>query len=246
MLRTLIGTDLFIEQTESQAFNLDTILLANFAKIPYRAKHILDIGTGVGGLMLYLSQKTRAKITGIEIQESRYQQAIHNININHLSSRLSCVLSDIKALKFKDVDYIISNPPFFKVDEESHLSTTEEDRIARHEITLTLDELIQTSASFLKNGGYFTMIHRPERFEEIARIMMKNQMTIKRIRFVHPYLNKKANHLLIEAMKNGNPGLMVEPPLILYYDKHIMTKELIELYGGEKDVTITTQQKRKT
>jgi tRNA1(Val) A37 N6-methylase TrmN6 len=246
MLRTLIGTNLFIEQTESQAFNLDTILLANFAKIPYRTKQVLDIGTGVGGLMLYLSQKTKAKITGIEIQESRYQQAIHNIEINHLESQISCVLSDVRTLKYKDVDYIISNPPFFRVDEKSHLSMTEEDQIARHEIKLSLEELIEKGSSFLKFGGYFALIHRPDRFEEITRIMAENQMTIKRIRFVHPYFNKKANHILIEAMKNGNQGLIVEPPLILYHDKHIMTKELIELYGGKKDATITTQQKRKT
>ncbi|MBN2267955.1 MAG: methyltransferase [Acholeplasmataceae bacterium] len=240
MLRTLIGTDLWIEQTESQAFNLDTILLANFAKIPYRTKHILDIGTGVGGLMLYLSRKTKSKITGIEIQENRYLQAVRNIEINHLESQLSCVLSDVRELKFKDVDYIISNPPFFRVDEESHLSTTEEDMVARHEIKLTLEELIQKASSFLKNGGYMSLIHRPDRFEEVVKIMGNNQMVIKRIRFVHPYLHKQANHVLIEAMKNGNPGLVVEPPLILYHDKHIMTKELIQIYGGGKDVTITT------
>ncbi len=240
MLRTLIGTNLWIEQTESQAFNLDTVLLANFAKIPYRTKHILDIGTGVGGLMLYLSRKTKSKITGIEIQENRYLQAIRNIEINHLESQLSCVLSDVRELKFKDVDYIISNPPFFRVNEESHLSTTEEDMIARHEIKLTLEDLIQKASSFLKNGGYMTFIHRPDRFEEVVKIIGDNQMVIKRIRFVHPYLHKKANHVLIEAMKNGNPGLVVEAPLILYHDKHIITKELIQIYGGGKDVTITT------
>lgn len=240
MLRTLIGTDLWIEQTESQAFNLDTILLASFAKIPYRTKQILDIGTGVGGLMLYLSQKTKAKITGIEIQANRYEQALKNIQINHLETQLSCVLSDVRALKYKDVDYIITNPPFFKVDEDSHLSMTKEDLIARHEINLTLEELIKTSASFLKNGGYIALIHRPDRFEEIARLMEKYDMVMKRIRFVHPYSHKKANHILVEAMKKGKPGLIIEPPMILYHDKHIMTKELIDLYGGEKDVTIST------
>lgn len=240
MLRTLIGTDLWIEQTESQAFNLDTILLASFAKIPYRTKQILDIGTGVGGLMLYLSQKTKAKITGIEIQANRYEQALKNIQINHLETQLSCVLSDVRALKYKDVDYIITNPPFFKVDEDSHLSMTKEDLIARHEINLTLEELIKTSASFLKNGGYIVLIHRPDRFEEIARLMEKYDMVMKRIRFVHPYMHKKANHILVEAMKKGKPGLIIEPPMILYHDKHIMTKELIDLYGGEKDVTIST------
>ncbi|MDD3067345.1 MAG: methyltransferase [Acholeplasmataceae bacterium] len=240
MLRTLIGTDLWIEQTESQAFNLDTILLASFAKIPYRTKQILDIGTGVGGLMLYLSQKTNAKITGIEIQANRYEQALKNIQINHLETQLSCVLSDVRALKYKDVDYIITNPPFFKVDEDSHLSMTKEDLIARHEINLTLEELIKTSASFLKNGGYIALIHRPDRFEEIARLMEKYDMVMKRIRFVHPYSHKKANHILVEAMKKGKPGLIIEPPMILYHDKHIMTKELIDLYGGKKDVTIST------
>ncbi|MDD4193770.1 MAG: methyltransferase [Acholeplasmataceae bacterium] len=240
MLRTLIGTDLWIEQTESQAFNLDTILLASFAKIPYRTKQILDIGTGVGGLMLYLSQKTNAKITGIEIQANRYEQALKNIQINHLETQLSCVLSDVRTLKYKDVDYIITNPPFFKVDEDSHLSMTKEDLIARHEINLTLEELIKTSASFLKNGGYIALIHRPDRFEEIARLMEKYDMVMKRIRFVHPYSHKKANHILVEAMKKGKPGLIIEPPMILYHDKHIMTKELIDLYGGEKDVTIST------
>ena len=240
MLRTLIGTDLWIEQTESQAFNLDTILLASFAKIPYRTKQILDIGTGVGGLMLYLSQKTNAKITGIEIQANRYEQALKNIQINHLETQLSCVLSDVRTLKYKDVDYIITNPPFFKVDEDSHLSMTKEDLIARHEINLTLEELIKTSASFLKNGGYIALIHRPDRFEEIARLMEKYDMVMKRIRFVHPYSHKKANHILVEAMKKGKPGLIIEPPMILYHDKHIMTKELIDLYGGKKDVTIST------
>ena len=240
MLRTLIGTDLWIEQTESQAFNLDTILLASFAKIPYRTKQILDIGTGVGGLMLYLSQKTNAKITGIEIQANRYEQALKNIQINHLETQLSCVLSDVRTLKYKDVDYIITNPPFFKVDEDSHLSMTKEDLIARHEINLTLEELIKTSASFLKNGGYIALIHRPDRFEEIARLMEKYDMVMKRIRFVHPYSHKKANHILVEAMKKGKPGLIIEPPIILYHDKHIMTKELIDLYGGKKDVTIST------
>jgi len=117
---------------------------------------------------------------------------------------------------------------------------TKEDLIARHEINLTLEELIKTSASFLKNGGYIALIHRPDRFEEIARLMEKYDMVMKRIRFVHPYSHKKANHILVEAMKKGKPGLIIEPPMILYHDKHIMTKELIDLYGGKKDVTIST------
>lgn len=46
MLRTLLGTDLLIDQNASQAFNLDTVLLQHFIKIPARSKTVIDIGTG--------------------------------------------------------------------------------------------------------------------------------------------------------------------------------------------------------
>jgi tRNA1(Val) A37 N6-methylase TrmN6 len=237
MLRTLLGTNLWIEQNSRQAFNLDTILLANFSKVPAKSKTVVDIGTGAGALMLYLSQKTRAKIIGIEIQETRHQQAIKNIAINHLESRLSCVLSDIKDVQLKDVDYIVSNPPFFKVSEKANLNESEEEQIARHEIKLNLDDLAKHASRILKFGGRFSMIHRPDRFAEITQVFNQYQLEIKRIRFVHPYLTEEPNHVLIEAMKNGNPGMTVEPPLILYIEKHILTKEMIEIYGGIEHVT---------
>ena len=233
MLRTLLGTDLWIEQNSRQAFNLDTILLSHFARIPARAKTVLDIGTGAGPLMLYLSKKTKAKIIGIEIQQDRYQQAVKNIALNHLEHQLSCLHMDVKELVMKDVDAIISNPPFFKVSEQSILNDNEDDTIARHEVMLTLEELIAVVSKTLKWGGYFTMIHRPDRFSEIMDLLNKYQLVPKRIRFVHPYLDKPANHVLIEAMKQGSPGLTVEPPLILYIEKHHLTQAMVDIYGGK-------------
>jgi tRNA1(Val) A37 N6-methylase TrmN6 len=55
----------------------------------------------------------------------------------------------------KDVDVIVSNPPFFKVNESSNLNDNEEDTIARHEVMLTLEELIKVVSRTLKFGGYF-------------------------------------------------------------------------------------------
>ena len=232
MLRTLLGTHLWIEQNARQAFNLDTILLKHFTRIPVKTKIILDVGTGAGPLMLYLSTKTKAKIIGVEIQETRYLQAVKNIKLNHLEHQLSCIHADIKKLVMKDVDLIVTNPPFFKTSDTSHKSVDEDDLIARHEVTLTLEELIQSASRLLKFGGYLSMIHRPDRFEEITEVLQRYDFSIKRIRFVHPYMNRPANHLLIEAMKHGNSGMTVEPPLILYVDQHILTKEMVDIYGG--------------
>ena len=214
MKRSLLGTDLQIEQEGRQAFNLDTILLQSFVKIPQKSKTVLDLGTGV------------------EIQEKRYLQALKNIELNDLQSRLSVLHMDIKDLKMKDVDVIVSNPPFFKVSETSNLNLDEEDTIARHEVMLNLSDLIKVVSKTLKFGGYFYMIHRPDRLEEIMTLCQKENMSVKRIRFVHPYLHHEANHVLIEVMKWGNPGLKVEKPLILYVEKHVLTKEMVDIYQG--------------
>ncbi len=232
MKRSLLGTDLQIEQEGRQAFNLDTILLQSFVKIPQKSKTVLDLGTGVGPLMLYLSKKTKAKIIGVEIQEKRYVQALKNIELNDLQSRLSVLHMDIKDLKMKDVDVIVSNPPFFKVSETSNVNLDEEDTIARHEVMLNLSDLMKVVSKTLKFGGYFYMIHRPDRLEEIMTLCQNENMSVKRIRFVHPYLHHEANHVLIEVMKWGNPGLKVEKPLILYVEKHVLTKEMVDIYQG--------------
>lgn len=221
-----------IEQKSRTAFNLDTILLSDFVKIPYRSKVILDIGTGAGPVMLYLSQKTKAKIIGVEIQEDRFLQASHNIQLNHLESQCSVIHQDIKTLMMKDVDVIVTNPPFFKINETSNVNDSIDDTIARHEVSLSLEELIESASRILKYAGYFVMIHRPDRFAEIVSVMNRYHMEIKRVRFVHPYVDDKANHVLIEAVKKGSPGMMLEKPLILYVEKHIPTRELVEIYGG--------------
>ncbi len=237
MLRTLLGTQLMIEQKGRQAFNLDTILLADFIKVPAKSKVLMDFGTGAGALMLYMSEKTKASIIGVEIQEDRYYQAEKNIKLNHLELQLSVINQDVRQLEMKNVDCIISNPPFFKVLESSNVNESEEDTIARHEVMLTLDELIKSVSKTLKFGGHFYMIHRPDRFAEIVSVMNKYQIEAKRIRFVHPYLNSHANHVLIHAIKNGQPGVVLESPLILYIEKHILTKEMVDIYGGRRNVT---------
>ncbi len=241
MLRTVLGTDLWIDQKSRQAFNLDTVLLADFVKVPARTKTLLDFGTGAGALMLYMSKKTKAKITGIEIQEDRYKQAVYNIELNHLNHQLSCLNQDIRKLEENNIDVVISNPPFFKVNEKSNVNDNEDDTIARHEVMLSLKELVEAASKSLKFGGHFFMIHRPDRFAEIVDVLNMYQLEIKRVRFVHPYLDSNPNHVLIEAIKNGQPGMKVESPLILYYEKHILTKELVDIYGGRAYVTKRTQ-----
>ena len=65
----------------------------------------------------------------------------------------------------------------------------------------------------------------------IFAVLMKNRIEPKRIRFVHPYINSKANLVLIEGIKGSGVWLDVEPPLAVYKDKNVYTDEVLKIYG---------------
>lgn len=211
---------------------MDTVLLAHFVKINYNIKSVLDIGTGNGSLALYLSEKTKSKIIGIEIQESRYLQALTNVKLNQLESQIDIILNDYLKTDFKDIDVIVCNPPFFKVDKSSNLNQDESITIARHEISLDLESLIVKVSEQLKFGGKFFMIHRPDRLIEIIRLCDRHHLTIKRLQLVHSYIDKNANHVLIECSKYGKDQMIFEPPLVLYQKKHQLTEQAAKILGG--------------
>ena len=67
------------QNTQMFSFSLDSVLLANFVNINKKVSNILDIGTGNAPIPLILSQKTDAKITGVEIQEDVFSLAMKSI-----------------------------------------------------------------------------------------------------------------------------------------------------------------------
>lgn len=237
MKRALIGSTLVVDQDRGHAFNLDTVLLADFVKLTYRIKHVIDVGTGNGAIALYLSEKTKAKITAIEIQEPRYQKAVENVLLNQLEKQIEVVHQDYLQTNYQYVDAIICNPPFFKMNEKSIVNEDEAVMIARHEVTLDLESLIKKVSEQLKFGGKFFMIHRPDRLSEIFEYTKQYQLEIKRMKFVHPYIDKTANHVLVECVKQGGREMILEPPLILYQDKHVMTEQAKKILGGNFNVT---------
>ena len=237
MKRHLIHSELQVNQVKGHAFNIDTVLLQDFIKLPYRIKHVIDVGTGNGSIALYLSEKTKAKITAIEIQKNRYEQAKDNVLLNQLEHQIEVLHQDYLLSEFKDVDVIVCNPPFFKVDANSNLNQDDSIAIARHELSLNLEQLIEKVSKQLKYGGKFFMIHRPDRLMEIIKLFDAHELVIKRMRFVHPYLDKKPNHVLFESVKKGGNQTIIEPPLILYKDKHLFTDEAIKIFGGDLNVT---------
>ena len=75
------------------------------------------------------------------------------------------------------------------------------------------------------------MVHRPHRLIEIITAFTRHKLEPKRMKLVHPFVDREANMVLIEAMKGGNPRITVEKPLIVYEMPGVYTKDIRELYG---------------
>lgn len=223
-----------VQRADYFNFSIDSLLISEFVTITKNMNKILDIGCGNGVIPLFLSQKTNAKILGIEIQKISYNLAKRNIELNNLSSRINVIHDDINNWKnyFSAgyFDLIISNPPFFKYTDNVALNEKEQLSIARHEIFITLEQLIQISSLLLKDKGYFSLVHRVDRMVEIIEIFKKYKIEPKKIRFCYTTLSKNAKILLIEGIKNGNSGLNMLPPLIINEEDGSYSKEVLQMF----------------
>lgn len=75
------------------------------------------------------------------------------------------------------------------------------------------------------------MVHRPFRLVEIMTKLSQYKLEPKRMRLVHPYVDREPNMVLIEAVRGGKPRMIVEPPLILFDDSGEYSAEVKKRYG---------------
>ncbi|MFP4697634.1 MAG: tRNA1(Val) (adenine(37)-N6)-methyltransferase [Eubacteriales bacterium] len=219
-------------------FGMDAILLTGFVKTNVKGK-ALDLGTGTGIIPILLEAKTDiSHHTGLEIQEYFVDMALRSVELNSLESKINIIKGDIKEadsiFPLSSFDIITSNPPYM-VNNKGLKNSNMPKTIARHEVLCTLEDIIKAASRLVKVGASFYMIHRPNRFVEIISKLKQYRLEPKRIRFVHPYLHKPPNMVLIESVRQGKPMLNVEAPLIVYKEAGQYTDEIYDIYGIEKN-----------
>ncbi|MCX8026717.1 MAG: tRNA1(Val) (adenine(37)-N6)-methyltransferase [Thermodesulfovibrionales bacterium] len=224
----------FYQHTNGYRVSVDAVLLYDFVRLPH-IKTIYDLGAGSGIIGLLLAKRyPNSRVTLVEIQSGLAELANENVTLNRLNDRVIVINSDIKNLsKYTDIlgkiDVVVSNPPFRRC-KTGLISPNDEKALARHEINLSLSQLLKTSADILKHHGHLYIIYLPERLAEITIKMKENQLEIKRIRFVHSFIDSPAKMVLVEAVKGAKTGLKVMPPLIIYKDKDTYSDEVLEMY----------------
>lgn len=226
-----------LQKKDGFCFGMDAVLLSSFAKVK-RGKKALDLGTGTGIIPILLEAKTAGEhFTGLEIQPQYAEMARRSVAINHQEEKVSIVEGDIKEavdiFGTDSFDVITTNPPYM-VDQHGRQNENEAKAIARHEKLCTLHDIVVQSKKLLKHGGSFFMVHRTYRLAEVLAEMVQAGIEPKRLRMVHPYIDKEPNIFLIEGKKGGGKRMKVEPPLIVYKEPNVYHDEIYDIYGWER------------
>lgn len=224
-----------IQSDEVFSFSMDAVLLAHFPSIP-KSGNVIDLCSGNGVIPLLLSNKTKGKIYGVELQERLSDMAIRSIEFNNLTDQIKIIHGDAKdspkLLGKGKFSLVTVNPPYLQLNGHDK-NSNKYVAIARHEIHIDLTEVINVSSQLLKVGGRIAMVHRPSRLADIITFLREKKLEPKKIRFVHPYISKEANMVLIEAVKHGGKELHILPPLIIYKGKGQYSDEVNKIYFGD-------------
>ncbi len=206
------------QNNENFKFSLDSILLAEFVDLKKDTNLIVDFCTGNAPVPLIISTKCDSDVIGFEIQKKIYDLAIDSVKENKLDNRIKIINDNFNNVKdyieAESVDAVTCNPPYFKYNENSIINEDDNLAIARHEITMNLEDIMNNARYVLKNKSSLYIVHRPDRLEEIVNYLSKYNFAIKKLQFIYSNMRKEAIMVLIKATKNGNQGsLKVMPPI---------------------------------
>ena len=208
-------------------YNSDSIFLYAFAKEFKLRGDILDIGCGVGVLSVLLARDFKANFYAVEKQEEMYKYAKINYKVNKINVHLthSDFLNYTPPTKF---DYIISNPPFYKVDKNQSPNISK--NIARYEHHLPLAKLVSNVSKLLKPKGYFIFCYDAKELDNILIELKRASLQAEFIKFIHPKANKEAKTVMITARKGSNAVCKILPPLVVFKSDNSYSKEAQEAF----------------
>lgn len=192
-------------------FNTDTKLLANFCRLK-KEDRVLDIGCNNAALLYAFDQFAIKELVGVEIFEEACQVAQYNVE-QFFKHPAKIVCSRIQDFQDEPFDVIVSNPPYFKVDATHPDISMDARQYGRVEVHLNLQELIEHAARLLKSNGRFYLVHRPNRLNDICKLLYQYHFQIQTLQVA--YDQNIAKSLLIEARKESGCDCKILQPYFI-------------------------------
>ncbi|MBN2730053.1 MAG: methyltransferase [Bacteroidales bacterium] len=196
---------------------MDAVILAAFSA-QTDCENALDIGCGCGILSLMIAQKTNGEIFAIDIDEAAVSEADSNFQWSNWSDRLS--VKHISLQEFlknteKKFDKIICNPPYFK---NSLKSEDIKRNLARHDESLTFEELAKAVSKLLSRNGHFDVILPYDSGEEMEKLMSIEGLHLHSQMLIRNYKDEKPIRTIQHYSANEQIGLKCNSLMIYNAD----------------------------
>lgn len=233
-----------IQSKSGFRFGEDTVLLSWFVAENMRLRRsrpirALELGTNCGAASILLSGRRKDMlIDGVERQKEASEIFRRNITLNHLEDRVRGFQMDLRDLPSDDLpkntyDTVFMNPPFRKQGRGPMTGNSNqallESRFAIHGDAV---DFMACAYKMLVPSGDMFLVDRAEAFPELISACSKLHLAPKKVTFVHPYQDKEATLILLQAKKDGKMhGAVVTAPLILRNEDRKYTEETKKIYG---------------
>ncbi len=224
-----------IQDPKKYCFTSDAVLLSSFARAR-RGDVVCDFcsGSGVVGTLLYAKNPGIKKIYAVEIQEALADMARRSALLNGLSDIIEVVCAPVQRaeeiLGRGFADAVVCNPPYYKGNTDMK-SESEEIALAKHEIAVTIPELMRAARSVLRFGGKFYIVHQAERAAEVMHHMILNRIEPKVFQAVHARADRECHLVLIEGICGAKSGLKIKKPLYILDNNNQYTEEAKKIYS---------------
>ncbi len=223
-----------IQGVKGYRFTEDSVIIANLLRAK-AGDTVVDLGCGCGVIGILAAGKKGTAVIGVELQSVLADRARRGAEISGLASRMSVINADIKAcvsiLGESVCEVVVSNPPYYKAN-SGGISPNEEIAIAKHEVKITLQEVVEVGAKLLKAGGLFYVIIPTERQKEIEAVAARCGMSMQEIVYLVAKDGRPPERM-IAIMYKGKGGEVKIDRLVMRTASGELTAETARLYNGD-------------
>ncbi len=222
--RLLDGRITLLQPSSGYRAAIDPVLLAAAVPAVSPDQAVLDVGCGGGAAALCYAERVPVdRITGLELQPLRAQEARENARINMMDQRIVILIGSLlrppPELKPGSFAQVFANPPYLQ-QSRADRRTSPDDAIETVEGDAKLADWIAFCAEMAAPKGGITLIHRADRLDEIVALLRERAGGI----VVFPLWPRasddgapgEAKRVLIHARKGSKAPLRLTGGMILH------------------------------
>lgn len=199
-----------IQNPDEYCFTSDAVALANFVHVSNYGR-MVDLCSGSGVIGILANAKNKIKdVTLVEMQEHLAEMSSRSIEYNNIKN-ISVVcdrLQDIhKKIGSCCFDAVTCNPPYQPLNTSKSVGEKQSIAICKHEICVSLEEIIKEASFLLKFGGDFYIVNKEERLTDIMVLCREYGLEPKELSILSS--TKKMSIILLKAKKGGKSGIKI-------------------------------------